>query len=457
LKSLKHCATEDGGFEFKSLAFGSYLLQRCCIYGGPENPSRPLKYLMCSFRITALNLISVAIALVVVTNLLPFGAWASGEMAQQQAPQSPSAREVGSITAIQGNTIKLKTDAGNDLNVVVRESTRMARVEPGQKDLKGATAIQLKDLQPGDRVLVHGQAGPDCKTITILATRIVVMKQSDLAAKQQREREDWQKRSIGGLVSTVDPPAGTVTISVSFPGGTKKVVIHVAKSTIVRRYAPDSVKFDDAKVSTLDQIKPDDQLRARGTRGPGGSEFAAEEIVSGSFRNIAGTISYVDAATNSVSVMDLIAKKPVVVKISTESQVRKLPPEIAQRVAMRLNAPAAGHGDARPSSGPPSGPGVATPGRNAAPGGQRAGGGAGGDLNQLLSRLPTATVDDLRIGNAVMIVSTKGARSDEATAITLLGGVEPIMEALARGGQSFKILSPWNLGGDAGEAGGEGP
>ena len=108
------------------------------------------------------------------------------------------------------------------------------------------------------------------------------------------------------------------------------------KDTVLRRYAPDSVQFDDAKPSSLEQIKAGDQLRARGARSADGSEFAAEEIVSGSFRNIAGTISNVDAATNAITVMDLVTKKPVVVKISTQSQLLKLPPQMAQGMAMQL-------------------------------------------------------------------------------------------------------------------------
>ena len=42
-----------------------------------------------------------------------------------------------------------------------------------------------------------------------------------------------------------------------------------------------SIKFDDAKPSKLADIHPGDQLRARGTKNEDGTEFAAEEIVSG--------------------------------------------------------------------------------------------------------------------------------------------------------------------------------
>ena len=52
-------------------------------------------------------------------------------------------------------------------------------------------------------------------------------------------------------------------------GGKKVVTVHTTKATIVRRYAPDSIQFDEAKPSTLADIKPGDQLRARGDRNDG--------------------------------------------------------------------------------------------------------------------------------------------------------------------------------------------
>ena len=109
------------------------------------------------------------------------------------------------------------------------------------------------------------------------------MKGADVKARQQQELEDWRKRGVGGLVSAVDTAGGTISVSTMAMGGQKTVVVKVSQNTIVRRYAPDSVRFDDAKPGLLDEIKPGDQLRARGTRAPDGAEIAAEEIVSGAF------------------------------------------------------------------------------------------------------------------------------------------------------------------------------
>ncbi len=382
----------------------------------------------------------------------------------QNAPQAPppQAKAVGQIKSISGNTLTLTTDDGKNVSVALADGVRVVRIAPGQTDLKNATPITPQDLQVGDRVLVRGKASYDGKSLT--ASAVIVMKGSDVAAMQQKEKDDWQKRGIGGLVSEVDPAAGTVTISVTTLAGSKKVLIQTNKKTVVRRYAPNSVKFDDAKASKLADIHAGDQLRARGNKNADGTEFAAEEIVSGNFRNIAGTITAVNTADNSLTVMDLLTKKAVVVQVSADSQLRKLPQMMAQRIAMRLKAQtpegqqAAGGAPANAAAGgAPANAAAANPGGGApqgAPGGAGGYGGAarggGGDLQQMLSRLPAMKVDDFQKGDAVILVSTEGTDS-AVTAITLVGGVEPILTAAPKGGQAM-VLSPWSLGGAPGEA-----
>jgi hypothetical protein len=358
----------------------------------------------------------------------------------QQAPAQTAKQVLGAIQAIQGSTITLKPNTGPAVNVVVQGAVRILRVAPGQTDLKNAAAIQFADLQVGDRILVRGIPSADGQSLT--ASSVIAMKRSDVEAKQQQEREDWQKRGTGGLVSAVDPASGTITISVPAPGGTRTVAVHTTKDTIIRRYAPDSVQFDDAKPSSLSEVKQGDQLRARGARSADGSEFAPEEIVSGAFRNISGTVSNLDAAANTLTVADLATKKPVVVKISAQSQVLKLPPQIAQGLAIQMKGGARGA-----ASGAPGG--AAGEGGNARPG-------RAADLQQVLNRLPKASLADLQKGDAVMIVSTEGTASGGVTAITLLAGVEPILQASPGGAQAM-TLSPWNIGGAGGEAGDANP
>jgi hypothetical protein len=335
--------------------------------------------------------------------------------------------------------------------VQVVSNAKMVRVAPGQTDLKSAAPIQLSDLHAGDRILVRGQPSSDGKSF--VAVGVIAMSRSDVEAKQQSDREDWQKRGIGGLVSSADPSTGTITISVTAPGGKKTIAVHTTNNTILRRYAPDSISFDDAKPAPLDQIQPDDQLRARGARSADGNEFAAEEVVSGTFRNIAGTISAIDSNANTMSVMHLITKKPFVVKITSQSQLRRLPPEVAQRVALRLKGAGSG-GEQAAAGGPPSqatATNVGSQRPDGGPGGGRTSGGQA-DFQQIVNRMPAATLADFKKDEAVMIVATEGTTSGQATAITVLGGVEPILAAAPTASQAM-TLSPWSLGGAPAVAG----
>jgi co-chaperonin GroES (HSP10) len=367
-------------------------------------------------------------------------------------------RAVGAIKAVTDKGITLSSDAGDEVQISFQDATRVLRVAPGEKDLKNATPLQKQDLQVGDRVLVRGKAGADAHSI--VAGAVVVMKQADVAAKQQKDREDWQKRGVGGLVTAIDPATSAITLSTTSFTGTKTVTVHTSQSTVLRRYAPNSVKFDDARVAPLDQIKVGDQLRARGAKNDDGTTLEAEEVVSGTFRNLAGAVTAVDSAANTLTLKDSISKQTVVVRVTPDAQLRKLPPEFAQRIATRLKgaagagipgaAAAVGDGSeeksrgANQSSGGGMGPGGGGPGRGSRNGGPP-------DIQQILSRIPPANLSDLRKGDVVMIVSTGGDSSGTVNAITLLAGVEPILSATPNATQAM-MLSPWSLGSGNAEA-----
>jgi hypothetical protein len=310
--------------------------------------------------------------------------------------------------------------------------------------------------------MARGSANADGKSLD--ASMLVAIKGADIAQQQEKDREDWQKRGAGGLVKAVDPAAGTVTIS-SGAGGTRTLIIHASPTTVIRRYAPGSVRFDQAVKGSLDQIKPGDQLRARGSKNDDGTTLEAEEIVSGSFRNLAGPIVAVNAAASTITVNDTVTKKPVVISVTPDSEVKKLDPAVAQRLAARMSgggarrpdgsaAPAAGG----PPSGASAGPGPGAPGGDR-PGGGQSGGqgggqGRGGDIQQLLARSPSVALKDLAKGNMVIVVATEGQAPDTATAITVVAGVEPMLQASTSGSQAM-LSSAWNLGG-GGEGGGGG-
>ena len=181
-------------------------------------------------------------------------------------------------------------------------------------------------------------------------------------------------------------------------------------------------------------------MRARGDRSPDGSELAAEEIVSGSFRSIAGTVNSVDASSSTLSVHDLLSKKTVVIKVTPDSQLRHLSPEMAQMIAMRLKGTGGRSGGPALALRIPRRTAKAASCRGAAQCIRRGRTGAGEwwrsvgvpavapDVQRLLSRAPAVSLTDLHKGDAVIILSTEGT-AGVGTVITLVSGVEPILQA----------------------------
>jgi len=383
--------------------------------------------------------------------------FASSTFQAQESGQTAVARRIGTIKAINGNILTLTPDSSSDIAVTVQANARLLRIPPGAKDLTNATPVQLQDLRSGDRIRVRGQASVDASSIAAL--EVIVIAHFDLETRHEQERQDWQKRGLGGLVSAVDAASATVKISVTGLGGKKEIAVHTTNATVFRRYAPDSVKFDNAKVSSLQEIQPGDQLRARGARSADGTEVTAEEIVTGSFRNIAGTVNSVDLSAGTLSVQDLLSKKAVQVKATAESQLHKLPPELAQRIAARLKGtlPPGTPGTGASTNSASSTASTSNQQHVSTGGAAASGGGAGGDMRQggsydfqqMLSRMPEVSLADLHKGDAVLIVATQGSETAGGTAITLLSGVEPILQAAPSGSQAM-MLTPWSLGGAPG-------
>ena len=342
--------------------------------------------------------------------------------------QAPAAsRFLGTVTAIGGDTLTVKTDAGEVHQVQVPATAILKRIEPGQKDLSTAAAMQFSDLETGDRVLVR--LDPDAPAGAIQASQIIAIKAADVALKQQKDREDWQKRGVGGLVKSVDSAAGVIVLTSGVGATAKSITVNTTKATMLKRYAPASVSFDQAQLAPIGAIHAGDQLRARGTKNADGTEIAAEEVVSGTFRNVSGMITSLDPATSTLVVKDLATKKQVTIHITPDTQMKRLPDRMATMLAARLKGGAGSGESARPQYVAQRGNGQ---GSSAAPG--------GGDSQQMLSRLPAIQLADLKKGEAVMLVSTDG---NEVTAITLLAGVEPLLEAPAA---SQNLLNNWSMG-----------
>jgi hypothetical protein len=352
--------------------------------------------------------------------------------AQDQA----AGRALGVVTKMDAaaRQLTLKTDTG-EVAVTVDPKAKVVRVAPGATNLTNAASMELADIHVGDRLRARGRTAEDK---SLAALEIVVISQSDIASKQAAERADWDRRGVTGIVADVAPDS--FTLNVRTLAGVKPLVVKPGPNAIVRRYTPDSVKFSDAKPSQLSDLRKGDQVRARGDKALDGSAMTADEIVSGQFKMIAGLVISVDAQENVIRINNVETKKPMTVKVSADSTLKKLQPQLAQVIANRLHGIAPAEGDAAGRGGAPGG-GPAGGGRG--PGGGR---GGNGDLQSMIDRTPTIKVADLMTGDALIISSVSGANPEQVTAITLLAGVEAI---LTKPGTREMSLGDWNVGGGA--------
>jgi hypothetical protein len=307
----------------------------------------------------------------------------------------------GSITSFKAEeaVIVVTPDKADAVNVKLTPETIFKRVAPGENTLKNAADMKMTDMALGDRVLVSLKPG------TSEAMRIVVMSATDITKRNEEDRLDWTKRGISGVVSA---KAGS-TITLKKRGLTGEIIMTVTidDKTAYRRYNSDSVKFADASISKLDEISVGDQLRARGQKSEDGLKVTASEVVFGTFVTKAGTITAINPNTQEVTVNEIGTNKPLVIKFTTDSQIKKMP-DMAGMMMGRGGAPGAA-----PSAGP---------------GGPPAGAGRMPDMSQMVERMPAAKFDELKTGEKVVVSSTKGAKPDEITAIMLLGNADMLIQ-----------------------------
>ena len=267
-------------------------------------------------------------------------------LAQETAAPAAAAkgsRVLGEVTAKTDANLTIKADGGAATTMGVDGGTAFVRIPPGETDVKKGTRISFADINVGDRVLARSRTadGP--------AFSVIVMSKSDIAAKQAAEKAEWQKRGVNGTVTAIDPATKEITISTRVRGEKKPVVVEASSDKIqYRRYAPDSVKFSDAKPSTFEEVKVGDQVRVLGNKNADETRVTPEIMVSGTFHNVAATVVSVDAAKGEIKVTNLETKKPVIVKVGTDATLRKLPQMMAMFLARTINGGAADLADRVP-------------------------------------------------------------------------------------------------------------
>lgn len=368
----------------------------------------------------------------------------------QGQPAGTRSQIAGTITAVDAaaNHLTLKSDKDGAVEVNTTARTLVLRIPPGETDPKKGTKVTLSSLAPGDRAVVVGPA-PSGNTWN--AGAILVMTRGDVASIHQKEEEDWRRRGTTGNATALDAANKTIKIK----SGSHEYTVVSSDKTTWNQYAPDSARFADARPSSFAEVKEGDQLRVLGNKSEDGASIQAEKIVFGSFRQIAATVSSVDAEKGEMTVKDLATKKPLVIKVDRDSTMRRLPEQMARMLARRY-APGAQQqqppSDASAMMAGRGGRGFGGPGTGGrgfgAPGAGGRGPG-GGDVGQMLDRLPAMALTELKPGDAIMVSTTQGSDSGHATAIMLLAGVEPLLTASPTATRD--IMSGWNLGG-----GGEG-
>jgi hypothetical protein len=349
-------------------------------------------------------------------------------------PSAQSVRQVGVVAAADpaSGHITIKTDAGPLIKISFEKGIRFLLVPPGTTSLDKATAISAADIAVGDRVVARGRQTGD--SASFLATSILVMSKADVARKHAADRAEWEKRGVAGVITSLNDSSQEITVKTAATAGSRPLVITLGPKAVLRRYAPDSVKFTDALPSRFAELRIGDQVKALGNSNEDRSRFTAEELVSGSFRTIVATVVESDPANKTIQITDLTTNKRVEARITSDSTVRRLSAQAAQLLALRNQTPESGASSKTSKEGISRG--ATAPGESSQQNTQ--------DIQSLIERLPSLSLADLKVGEALILSCTNGVISSRVTVITLLAGVEPILRASSKDGRP-PDLGSWNL------------
>jgi hypothetical protein len=379
--------------------------------------------------------------------------------AQPNSPQQPAndpaisaTRVYGKVTEINASAgqLTVKTDAGSVVLVNTSEKTTFERMPPGETDRSKAIKTSLTEITVGDGIYARGYVAEDRKSVP--AQQIVVVSQSDIAKRQEKERMEWRRRGVSGIVASLNPATKEVTItSRTLMGGPQSVVIPVSDKTKVRRYPPNSIpKYSDAKPSTFEEVKVGDQLRALGDKSTDGTHLTPEEVVFGTFKIAGGTVTAVDPEAKTITINDLQTKKPLTIVLKPDTVVRRFQGFMGGMGGPGGGAPGAGGQGQGAGQGQTSGAGQGqgtgagqAQGAGAQGGGQRPGGGM--NMADLIERLPTISIAEIKVGDMIIMSTLPGVDQNRITAISMVTGVEPLLQMIAMRQQAGGQPRPQNV------------
>lgn len=342
----------------------------------------------------------------------------------------------GDVVSIAADKVVVKTTAG-PLEIVLSDKTEFKRVSAEKPSLATAATTTLAEIGAGDKVAVSCLPTADGKSLW--GRTVYLMTKSDISQKAAKETAEWRTRGIAGKVATVNAQTNQIVVEMTSMMGATKLTLTPKTDAKFLRYSSDSIKFADAKVSSIVDIKTGDQIRALGDRSSDGAAFTAETVLTGAFRQSAGTVKSVDVAANEVLIKDMATNKDVTVSFGDAILLKRFPPEMAERMAgMQMPGAARptgapgqqGQGQVVTQQSPPAGVQPSTNGQQAQPGGPgRMSGPRGGGMDDMLERLPNITATDLKVGDTIAIlISGSSVGADKVKAIKLIAGVEPFIK-----------------------------
>ena len=360
-------------------------------------------------------------------------------------PNITAKHAIGEVKTIDttAKQLTIKTDAGSTVAVSLSDKTTYKKLAPGETSLTNASDVTLADIAEGDRIMARGTVAADLKSVP--AVMIIVMTKGDLAKKAEAERAEWRRRGILGVITALKPDTKEITITNRTMAGNQSVVIPVTDKTEMRRYAPDSIKFADAKPSEFGELKVGDQLRALGDRTEDPLRFNPQKVVTGSFRTVGGVVTAIDPATGEIKINELEKKTPLTIVIKQDAVLRRFPAEMGMGFGARPGGGAPG-GAASGQGGSAGGGQAAAPGnapqrpQGAAPGGPAGPGGR--NINDMLERLPTISIADVKVGDTIIVSSTQGVDPSRLTAISLVAGADTLLAMLAPRPQAGQAPNP---------------
>lgn len=323
---------------------------------------------------------------------------AIGAAAAAHALQSPARTLVGTFDGFMNgaSSLRVKADDGKLNEVETSLATEVRRVAPGERSLQNAQTIGLDQLKPGDRLLISYSQSSS------IARRIVVMPAEAIAERNEAQRREWSALGLSGVV--VAKKSGEILLRQRSLMNETEALVVLSPATKFRQYRTGSNAYAESQPSSFEKIRAGDQLRARGARSPDAQRLEAEEVVFGTFVTKAGAVVSMDSASNTVTVRDLDTDRPLTVRLTPASQVKRFP---------EFPTAPAGMAEAPPTPGLPT----SLPGPGGPP-----------DLAQMIERLPAFPMDRIKPGDTVVFSASPGDAPGELLAVLVLTNASRLVQ-----------------------------